>query len=621
MLGYLVGPLAALVGALPGADHAAFVGGETRDALVVSLVAATAATLTDTLLGVPLGFWLSRSNAPASRVVTAAVLVPLALPPVVGGLVLLLWVGPGGWLGPVLGPLGLEPLNTLAGTILAQMFVAAPFIVISARAAFAGLDPALEDAARSLGCRLDQAFIRVLLPAARRGIATGVVLGWVRCLGEFGATAIVAYHPYSLPVLTYVRLTEDGLPTALPTGALLALVGGIAAGLILWLDAGRSVRAPASAAEPARLDREVPLAWITPATTSTCEHIEVRAELPLGSFRLDVDVTASPRVIAVLGPSGAGKSLLLRTIAGLLTPPTGRVTLAGATLLDTRRGIDVPPERRQLAYVAQRDALFTHLDVTANVGFGLAGRPPKVRRQRAEELIAAMGLGRARHARIETLSGGERQRVALARALAMAPRALLLDEPFSALDTTVRRELRALVRDLHERTGLPVILVTHDRDDVFALADEVIVLEDGKVRQAGLLEDVYAHPSSRSVAQLLGIPNVLRVDAVRQGIEDEVHVVTAWGAADVPAPEEKGQDWELAVPADAVRLDFAGAGARVVASRAGSAGWQIRLEGHSGGDALEVVVPRQSLRSRPEPGQACNAKLDGRRCHLMPRSP
>ena len=618
MLGYLVGPLIALVGALPTADRSAFTGPETLDALGISLVAATVATAIDTLLGVPLGFWLSRTASATRSLVTAAVLVPLALPPVVGGLVLLLWVGPGGWLGQLLAPLGLDPLNTLAGTILAQMFVAAPFIVISARAAFAGLDPALEDAARSLGCGVGSAFVRVLLPAARRGIATGVVLGWVRCLGEFGATAIVAYHPYSLPVLTFVRLTEDGLPTALPAGALLALVGSVAAGLILWLDAGRARRVPRVSVDPPPLDPAMPLAWIPPAVAPDRDRLRVRAALPLGSFRLDVAVEASPRVIAVLGPSGAGKSLLVRTIAGLNRPLTGSVVVAGRTLLDTTRGIDVPPERRHLAYVAQRDALFSHLDVEGNVAFALADQPAKVRRQRVDELIAALSLGRVRHARVETLSGGERQRVALARALATAPSALLLDEPFSALDTAVRRGLRALVRDLHERTGLPIVLVTHDRDDVLELADEVIVLEDGRVSQAGPLEDVFSHPNKRSIAHLLGIPNVLRVHALDRTSADLVWAVTDWGPVQVRRPERSSAAWELAVPADAVALDPEGTGARVVTSRAGATGWIARVASLTAEEPLEAAIPFDRRGIRPAPGSARGVRIDGARCHLMP---
>jgi ABC-type sulfate/molybdate transport systems ATPase subunit len=246
----------------------------------------------------------------------------------------------------------------------------------------------------------------------------------------------------------------------------------------------------------------------------------MRAVLPLGSSSLDVAVEAPLRVVAVLGASGAGKSLLLRTIAGLITPATGLVTIGGRVLLDTARGINVPPERRQVAFVAQRDTLFAHLDVEGNIGFALRAQPVAVRRQRVDELIAALSLERVRRAHVDTLFGGERQRVSLARALAFAPTALLPDEPFSALDTPVRSELRALVRDLHERTALPIVLVTHDRDDVFDLADEIIVLEHGKVSQAGLLEDVFARPINRSVAHLLGIPNVLPVHALRPATAD-----------------------------------------------------------------------------------------------------
>ena len=619
MLGYLVGPIIALVLALPGADPTAFTGQGAAEALGVSLLAATVATAIDTLLGVPLGFWLSRSASTARHVVTAAVLIPLALPPVVGGLVLLLWIGPGGWLGQFLDPLGLDPLNTLTGTILAQMFVAAPFIVISARAAFAGLDPALEDAARSLGCGLGQAFVRVLLPAARRGIATGLVLGWVRCLGEFGATAIVAYHPYTLPVLTFVRLTEDGLPTALPAGALLAVVGTIAAGLMLWLDAGRPRQVSHPSADPPSLDSVVPLAWITPAgTTPFGEPLRLRAALPLGPFQLDVDVEAPARVLAVLGASGAGKSLLLRTIAGLVTPTTGRVALAGNVVLDTDRGINVPPERRQFAYVAQRDTMFAHLNVESNVSFALNHQPGVIRQQRVEELIVALGLQRVRHAHVGTLSGGERQRVSLARALATAPVALLLDEPFSALDTTVRRGLRALVRDLHERTGIPIVLVTHDRDDVFDLADDIVILEDGKISQAGSLEDVFAHPINRSVAQLLGIPNVLRVHHSRPATSDQVWVMTDWGELLVSAPGRAAEAWELAVPADAVSLDPTGSGAHVTAARVVSAGWLVQVAPDPGGESLEVLVPRGQRTTLPSLGSPCALSIDGTRGHLMP---
>jgi ABC-type sulfate/molybdate transport systems ATPase subunit len=387
---------------------------------------------------------------------------------------------------------------------------------------------------------------------------------------------------------------------------------------MLWLDAGRPRRAPATSAAPPGLDPAVPLAWITPGVASGEEPLRVRVVLPLGTFHLDVAAEAPSRIIAVLGPSGAGKSLLLRTVAGFVTPSDGRVELAGRVLLDTARDLDVPPERRRLAYVAQRDALFADLDVAGNIGFALADQPAEIRRRRVDELVAAMGLRRVAHARAATLSGGERQRVGLARALAMAPAALLLDEPFSALDPPVRRGLRALVRDLHDRTGLPIVLVTHDRDDVLELADEVIVLEDGKVSQVGPVEEVFAHPTRPSVARLLGIPNVLAVRALDPAPPGRAWAVTDWGPICVPAPEQSAQAWNLAIPTDAVVPDPAGVDARVVASHAGTAGWIVRLDLLGGGESLEAVIPRDRVAARPTPGQVRAVRIDGTRCHLMP---
>ena len=265
MLGYLIGPLLALIGALPMVDSSAYFGSGAPTALAVTLVSATAATLLSGLFGVPLGLWLSRTNSKLRHAVTVAVLLPLALPPVVGGLSLLLWLGREGWLGPWLERLGLVPIDRLAGTMLAQSFVASPYVVLSARAAFSGVDRNLEDAARTLGCTALRTLWRVTIPAARLGLATGLVLGWVRCLGEFGATAIVAYHPYTLSILTFVRLTGEGLPSAIAAGVLLAVVGGLAAGIILWLDARQTqatVRHLAGHEEP---EIATPLSWILPA--------------------------------------------------------------------------------------------------------------------------------------------------------------------------------------------------------------------------------------------------------------------------------------------------------------------------------------------------------------------
>jgi molybdate transport system ATP-binding protein len=230
----------------------------------------------------------------------------------------------------------------------------------------------------------------------------------------------------------------------------------------------------------------------------------LRAELatPVGALRLDLELSVEPgECLALAGPSGAGKTSVLRAIAGLLTPRSGRVTCGGETWLDTEARLHLPPERRGCGYVFQEYALFPHLTAWRNVGYSL---PREHRRGRALELLERFGLGDRAEARPHELSGGERQRVALARALARRPRALLLDEPLSALDARTRahasRALAATLRD----AGVPALLVTHDFGEASLLGDRVAVLDAGRIVQEGLARDLAAAPASAFVADLTG---------------------------------------------------------------------------------------------------------------------
>jgi molybdate transport system permease protein len=617
MLGYLVGPMLSLLGALPMADASAYFGEGALPALMVTLFAATAATLIAGLFGLPLGLWLARTDSGLRHAVTVAVLIPLAIPPVVGGLSLLLWLGSHGWLGGWLERLGLVPVDRLAGTVLAQTFVASPYVILSARAAFSSVDRNLEDAARTLRCTPFQTLVRVTVPTARLGLATGLVLGWVRCLGEFGATAVVAYHPYTLPILTYVRLTGEGLSSAISAGLLLALVGALAAGTMLWLDARQVRRAERHPIEHGELGEATPLSWIPSIdAASRAQPIAVTAALALDDFRLDVSFEAPARFVALLGPSGAGKSLTLKTIAGLVKPDSGRVSLGSRLLIDTATGIDIPAEHRHIGYVAQRGALFDHLDVEGNIDFALERLPPSSRKKRIDELIKSFGLERFRRAHPETLSGGERQRVALARALAPGSSALLLDEPFASLDTPVRHELRDLLREVHQRTGVPVLLVTHDRADALGVADHVIIIDRGRVVQAGSVEEVFARPKTLSVARLLGIANVLTVHSLKPATAGCVRASTDWGDILIAAPEHSGRSWMLAVPASAVQLEPGGVGCHIVSCRRSGNGWRVRL-GLAAGQPLEAFVPHARLRGWPSTNADCRVAIDPLQCHLL----
>jgi molybdate transport system ATP-binding protein len=204
-------------------------------------------------------------------------------------------------------------------------------------------------------------------------------------------------------------------------------------------------------------------------------------------FTLDVRFAAPASVLALYGPSGAGKSLTLQAMAGLLRPASGHVRIAGTTLFDAARGINIAAPERGVGYLFQHYALFPHLSVRDNVAFGL--RSWRRRRldahaaRRVDALIESFGLQAMARSRPATLSGGQQQRVALARALACEPRMLLLDEPFAALNPILRRSLRDQLAMLRVRENVTLVVVTHDIDDIAALADQVVLIDEGRVQR------------------------------------------------------------------------------------------------------------------------------------------
>lgn len=201
-------------------------------------------------------------------------------------------------------------------------------------------------------------------------------------------------------------------------------------------------------------------------------------------FDLAARFATEASFVALYGPSGSGKSLTLQALAGLRRPGAGHVRLAGRTLFDAACSIDVPPSRRRLGYLFQNYALFPHLSVRQNIGFGLGSwcrRPSAADARRVQELIEGFGLSALADSRPAALSGGQQQRVALARALACQPRALLLDEPFAALNPMLRGALRKDLAEVAQRWKIPVVMITHDIDDVIELAEVAFVYEDGQV--------------------------------------------------------------------------------------------------------------------------------------------
>jgi iron(III) transport system ATP-binding protein len=217
-------------------------------------------------------------------------------------------------------------------------------------------------------------------------------------------------------------------------------------------------------------------------------------------------------VVALLGPSGSGKTTLLRAVAGLEVPDQGRIVLGDEVLFDAERGVEIPAERRHLGLVFQSYALWPHRTVFENVAYGLKLRkvPAAEIRARVVGTLDQLGLRGLADRHPHQLSGGQQQRVALARAIVYEPRVLLLDEPLSNLDAKLREEARAWLRQLIEKLGISAVCVTHDQVEALALADRILLLDQGRIVQEGSPEQIYAEPASAFAAEFMGANNRLR---------------------------------------------------------------------------------------------------------------
>jgi ABC-type Fe3+/spermidine/putrescine transport system ATPase subunit/ABC-type sulfate transport system permease component len=523
-------------------------------ALWVSVEGATISVLIGVVTGIPLAYVLAHRRGWLSSAVGVVVQLPLAVPPLISGILLIYIVGPYTFLGQLSGE---RLTQTMYGVVIAQSFTSAPFLVVIARSAFRAVDPSLGDVAATLGRGPLARFLRVDVPAAADGLRTGMILMWLRAFGEYGTVVVLAYHPYSLPV--YVDNLFSSGPLSLAEAPTI-LAFGVA---VLAIAAVRVRRPPRV--------RQRPVPAPLPPVPASPVPVGFGIDATVGTFRLRVAHPGTGHRLAVVGPSGSGKSVTLRVLAGLLGPDAGTVTYGGVEMSHTA------PERRRVGYVPQGFGLFPGRTVWQQAVFGVHVDPA-----RAAWWLETLHLDGLLDRLPEQLSGGQRQRVSLARALAGDPRVVLLDEPFSALDAPVRAELRRELRRLQRDANLSTVLVTHDPEEAAMLADEIVVLSDGQVLQSGSCREVYQRPVSAEVGRLLGIDNLF------EGVAGAGGVLLAGGNR---APGVAG-DAVPGVPGDGVPLGLATglpAGARLL--------WQVP------GEALRV-------RSGPSPAGGNGSAVD-----------
>ncbi|GAA2618966.1 ABC transporter permease [Streptomyces vastus] len=478
----------------------------TSEALKLSLVVSFWSLGLSLVLGVPLAWLLARVPFPGKTLVRSLVLLPMVLPPTVGGVALLLAFGRRGLLGPWLEDVfGVTlPFHT-SGAVVAATFVSMPFLVISLEGAIAGLRQGYEETAASLGASPLRVFRTVTLPMVAPGLVAGAALTWARALGEFGATITFAGNlpgtTQTLPLQVYLLLQEN--PQAATSVSLLLLAIAMA---VLVALRGRFTGTPGSArpylpkppvdegSSPANTP-EPPAAYeVAPDKERWSLHAEVTG---FDQLVLEADPGTT---IAVVGPNGAGKTTLLRALLGL-TPRAHAALHLGDTDVT-----QLPPHRRSVAWVPQDGALFPHLTALANTAYGprAHGVPRAEARRAAQDWLDRLAVGHLAHRKPAQLSGGQAGRVALARALAVRPRLLLLDEPLAALDQTTRAQVRHTLRRHLEGFGGVCLIVTHDPVEAVSLADRVLVLDEGRAVQDAPPAEVTRHPRSPWVARMLG---------------------------------------------------------------------------------------------------------------------
>jgi len=293
---------------------------------------------------------------------------------------------------------------------------------------------------------------------------------------------------------------------------------------------------------------------------SSTSSVEFHRALSHEGFQLDVEFEVPPGFAILFGASGSGKTTTLKSISGIVRPDAGRIGINDEVLFDSERRIDLPIRRRGVGYVFQDLALFPHLTALANVEFGMSHLPHNDRQRRAEAMMEALHIAHTARRKPREISGGEAQRIALARALSCGPRILLLDEPLSAIDEATKLGIISDLKSINRELRLPILYVTHNREEAVALGERVIVVERGRVVARGEPIELFGTPITNSVARLTGVENIFAGSVVSKSERDgtmTVEISDRSGVCRVDVPfgnQARGERVTVAVPAGDILL-------------------------------------------------------------------
>lgn len=489
----------------------------------ISLKTSIVTTIITFFIGILAARLMLEYRGKAKGIIDAILTSPLVLPPTVTGFLLLLLFGRNGPIGQLLSSFGVTLIFTWPATVIAATVVSFPLMYKTSLAAFEQIEGNFLACARTLGASEWTIFWRIMLPLAKPGIIAGTLLAFARSLGEFGATLMLAGSipgkTETIPIAIFFASESGDMNKALAwVLIILAISIGVITAINFWSDAEVKKRRARKTEKQivdvrSRPRLETESATENPQNQTQSLLVDIQKQLP--GFALDVSFSAGQKPLGFLGGSGAGKSMILRCIAGLETPTTGRIVLNERVLFDSQQKINLPSRDRHIGFLFQNYALFPHMNVANNIAFGLPkGLSSREIKQRVESQLAAVQLPGYGNRYPAELSGGQQQRVALARALASQPGALLLDEPFSALDTHLRHQIEKLVIATLENYQGVTLFVTHNLEEAYRVCQNLLVVDDGVTVAHGVKHDIFEHPTTVRVAQLTGCKNFSRAVAI-----------------------------------------------------------------------------------------------------------
>ena len=481
--------------------------------LYISLATTCAATVATFFLGLFAARVMVQMHGSLRAWIDGILTLPLVLPPTVVGFFLLLTLGRQSIVGHALERLGITIVFSWPATVIAATVVAFPLMCRTTLGAFDQVNPTYLEAARTLGASEWAVFRKVLLPLAAPGVIAGTVLAFARAMGEFGATLMLAGNipgrTQTMPIAIYSAAEDGDMRGALLWVILIVL---LSLAIIRLLNKQSAQRKPAhqqSAPRPA----PVPVPFHAHSRrideAASPAALEIQVEKALENFTLQVSLRAGTGAVGLLGASGAGKSMTLRMIAGVIAPDSGRIVLNGRVLYDSAAKHNLLSAKRRIGVVFQDYALFPHKTVAENVGFGLSALPEQERRTRVDRQLNLMHIAELANLYPKEISGGERQRVAIARCMAIEPDALLLDEPFAALDPFLRRQMEEQLRETLTNYNGVVIFVTHDMEEAFRFCTDLLVLDGGRVIASGPKHELFERPRTVVAARLTGCKNIV----------------------------------------------------------------------------------------------------------------